>query len=382
MKKVMLDTMILTIANGPTKIWGNKSYWNPSVEGLINNPSANHGARLFTKYICNMPKNKNYYPRLTITSRWNYRQRRYETPLKIEFSAPKILFGNNVNELKNEDFDTFIETLQAKLKEMGVRLFKKELENAPVTVAHFSKNIQLSNNYTPSQVIKTLNKLEIKRQLQLNSKRFQNHGHAIYFDCSSYQIVIYDKVRDLKQTRRHSADKDKINNQLQLFNKLTGDKEEIIRIEVRIVNKQKLNALMKEFDYPTNPTLKDVFNSKLSQSIVNHFWKEITSDKNQYLLTYQQKDPLLTIIDFQKTTGDKFTVAETLTLAHTLQFTKEKGLNGLRNALNTLYSDRTWYRFQKKYVGKLNNIPNQRRHTYIKEIENKLSLFKPYQLTN
>jgi len=378
----MIDTLILTIPNGPMKIWEHKDYWDPSVEGLTNNPSANYGAKLFTKYVCNMPKNKGYYPRLTITSRWNFHLKRYDTPLKIEFSAPKLMFGNNVDELTDTDFDSFIETLQLRLKEMGVMLLKREIENASITAVHFSKNIPLSGHYTPSQVIKVLQKLETTRQLQLNSKRFQNLGHAIYFDCSSYQIVVYDKVKDLNQTQRHSVDKDKIENQLSLFDCLTDKKTEIVRIEVRLVQKQKLNSLLKNLGYQPNPTLREVFNESLSKAVLSYFWQQIASDKNRFLLINQKEDPLTQLINYQKESGKKLSVIETLGLAHALYFANENGLNELRNALATHYSDRTWYRFQKNGLKKLNEIQYNKKYSYIKEVEDQLSSFVPYKMVN
>jgi len=382
MNKVMIDTIILTIPNGPMKIWDKKDYWDPSIKGLTDNPSAHYGARLFTKYVCNIPKSKGYYPRLTITSRWNFRTKRHETPLKIEFSAPKILFGNNVDELCDTDLDDFVDTLQTRLKEMGVMLLKNEIENAKITVVHFSKNIPLSGHYTPSQVIKVLQKLETTRQLQLNSKRFQNLGHAIYFDCSSYQIVVYDKIKDLKQTQRHSVDKDKVENQLSLFEELTDNKTEIVRLEVRLVKKQKLNSLLKKLGYSPDPTLKEVFSEAMSKAVLNHFWEQIASDKNRFLLISQKEDPLTQIINSQKETGKKLSVIETLGLAHALHFANVNGLNELRNSLNTLYSDRTWYRFQGKGLKKLNEIQYNKKYTYIKEVEDQLSSFTPYKMVN
>ena len=259
---------------------------------------------------------------------------------------------------------------------------KREIENASITAVHFSKNIPLSGHYTPSQVIKVLQKLETTRQLQLNSKRFQNLGHAIYFDCSSYQIVVYDKVKDLNQTQRHSVDKDKIENQLSLFDCLTDKKTEIVRIEVRLVQKQKLNSLLKNLGYQPNPTLREVFNESLSKAVLSYFWQQIASDKNRFLLINQKEDPLTQLINYQKESGKKLSVIETLGLAHALYFANENGLNELRNALATHYSDRTWYRFQKNGLKKLNEIQYNKKYSYIKEVEDQLSSFVPYKMVN
>ena len=71
-----------------------------------------------------------YKPRLTLTNRFNHTGRR-EATLKIELSLPKMLFGNNFDELTTSDFEPVTTVLQSRLKEMGVMIFTKILENAP-----------------------------------------------------------------------------------------------------------------------------------------------------------------------------------------------------------------------------------------------------------
>jgi 6-phosphogluconate dehydrogenase (decarboxylating) len=67
-------------------------------------------------------KNGIYKPRLTMTKRFNTTGR-HEATLAIEFSAPKLLYGNNFDELTENDFTLVVELLQSKLKEMGVHFF-------------------------------------------------------------------------------------------------------------------------------------------------------------------------------------------------------------------------------------------------------------------
>lgn len=58
-----------------------------------------------------------YMPRLTMYKRIN----KFGSPiyqLAVEFSAPKMLFGNNFNELQEADFDSLIAKLQSALYEL------------------------------------------------------------------------------------------------------------------------------------------------------------------------------------------------------------------------------------------------------------------------
>src|SRR3989344_2060656 len=76
-----------------------------------------------------------YFPRLTGYKR----QFSQEANVRMEFSVPKLLYLNNLEELEDKDFPTVIEALQERLRTMGVIVTKSVLQNASVSSAHFSK---------------------------------------------------------------------------------------------------------------------------------------------------------------------------------------------------------------------------------------------------
>jgi len=97
----------------------------------------------YSKFIRNPSKAEKetgkYFPRLT-----GYKRRfTTEANVRMEFSAPKLLYLNNLEELQNNDFSKIIEILQERLKTMGILITKSILENAPISSVDFSKNIKL-----------------------------------------------------------------------------------------------------------------------------------------------------------------------------------------------------------------------------------------------
>lgn len=54
-----------------------------------------------------------YYPRLTGYKR-KYRQ---EANIRVEFSVPKLLYMNNLEELEEKDFDEVVSVLRARLRD-------------------------------------------------------------------------------------------------------------------------------------------------------------------------------------------------------------------------------------------------------------------------
>ena len=75
------------------------------------------------KYIRNPTKQELekgfYYPRMTLMQQC-FSDGNFIIKLKIEFSAPKLMFKNNFDELEDKDFDNVVDTLLRKLEEMGI----------------------------------------------------------------------------------------------------------------------------------------------------------------------------------------------------------------------------------------------------------------------
>ncbi len=144
----MIDTVILTIPKSKTVMLspaGERTVWdlqsrNESYSKYIINPSVAQKASGF------------YFPRLT-----GYRRKDditgFSEALRIEFSPPKLLYKNNLDELDEPQFDDVVKALRERLGQMGVKVLTQGIENAMVSAVHYSKNIQLQDGYTAQYVI-------------------------------------------------------------------------------------------------------------------------------------------------------------------------------------------------------------------------------------
>jgi hypothetical protein len=258
----MLDTVILQIDFNKFYI---KEYekFGASKEQILSSKSP------FKKWINNPDKKDAVYkPRLTLIKRG------IRFVLKIEFSAPKLIFGNNIDELDDSDFDLVIKTLRERLQSMGVWIFSANLENSEVISFHPSKNIQLSKGYTANMAIKELNKIDCSKRFDFDEKNYRNNGEVLQFYTRSHSLVIYDKINDLIKPQKRATDKDQTKQQLSIFDYIKTDKQalDILRIEIRLSLKKKMNSVMELMEQKTNPTFKDIFSKNLCQKIVNSYW--------------------------------------------------------------------------------------------------------------
>jgi hypothetical protein len=335
----------------------------------------------YEKYVRNPSKAEKltgkYFPRLTGYKR-HYSQ---NANVRIEFSIPKLLFLNNLDELEDADFPKVIDTLQERLKLMGVRVLQPILENAPVSSVHFSKNIPLENGYTSTHIISELGKINLRKNFDFARTRFINDGQSLYAHPTAHQMVIYDKIADLNKDKKRSIDKDQPLYQRSLFEQFTKETEqpEILRIEIRLNHKQKLNKLLTDFGYKPNPVFKQIFKTEISKRVVIDYWERLVKKRNLGLfsMTQSPKDILQTLFLADKEIKPKQAVY--LFGLHLLS-KDENGMRQLRTIISKRSRDRTWYRIAKDIQQSSELITKNKLRNWVSQIDNSLNLYKTYKI--
>ena len=286
-----------------------------------------------------------YFPRLTGFKRKQRREFEWETSIKIEFSVPKLLYQNNLDELTDADFPAVIDALHERLKLMGVVINPRDLISAPVKAVHYSKNIELENGYTSQFVISELNKINLNKRFDMTRARYMNDGQSLYAYTVSHSLVIYDKIADLIRDKKRAIDKEQPPQQLALFTELTKKEQprEILRFEARLSQKQKMNALFKELGFNPNPTFEDVFSTAKSKAVVNYYWNKMVENGGTLLFgnTLTPKDLLKQVLLADKKAKLKEAVYRTGLL---LLMREGNGMRELRSILSKRTNERSWYR--------------------------------------
>jgi len=293
----MIDTIVLTLKTGMFTILDHDKF-SPSTKGLYDASTGYYRLGGRANITCKQNPTPNelkqgiYKPRLTVTKRIN-RERNFEITLKIEFSIPKLLYGNNFDELTDTDFPAVIQKLKAVLKEMGVYLFEKNLVNAPVSSVHYSKNIALTDYTTPYTYLSQLNKLNINMRLDTNRTDFRNEGHSFKYRANSFEVVFYDKIKDLQQAKISEKRAEEKDNALQLglFDILTKRKPlEVLRVEIRLNKRQKISQILRLIGKDIEPTFADIFSQDTAKKVLLHYISEI-EEAYPPLLNYQYDSP-------------------------------------------------------------------------------------------
>jgi len=333
----MIDTIILSIPREKINLTAPNGYQPWTLQSRTN---------VYDKFV-NNPSKKDmesgrYFPRLTAYKRkmsgpgWN-------TSIKIEFSAPKLIYENNLDELIDDQFNMVAIALQNRLREKGVIISIDDLVNAEARSVHYSKNIELQNGYTSQYVLGELGKINLNKRFDMTRARYINDGQSLYAYTKAHSLVIYDKIADLARSPKRAIDREQTLYQLSLFDDLKRSTQEILRIEARLSEKRKMNSLFEKLGFPKNPTFRDVFSTQKSKAILLYYWDTMITKNGLMLFAHAptNKDLLRQIITSRKKMKGK----QAIYLAGLILLARDgNGLRELRSVLSRKIDDRTWYR--------------------------------------
>lgn len=275
----MIDTIALSIQQESFEITDHNKF-NPSTENLYKPNYYRLGNRSNISCVQNPTKKELtegiYKPRLKVTKRM--KKGSFEIVLRIEFSIPKLLYGNNFDEIEDHDFQKIIEILREKLLEMGVVVSKETLINADVSAVHFSKNFILSDYLTPYSIMKEISKINVNRQLDLNKTDFRNEGHCLKFRANNFEVVFYDKKKDLEKSKiseKRAEEKENGMQQSLFLKQIKNNPSEILRMEVRINNRTKLKKIFKDLNLLQCLSFSSICLKENSQKVLIYYFDKI-----------------------------------------------------------------------------------------------------------
>ena len=375
----MIDTVVMILELGKFTI-KDPNKFSPPADLAKNAIRLGKPAR--HKFIYNptkLEKENYYYPRLTLMQQC-FGNGSHITKLKIEFSAPKLVFKNNFSELSDDDFDLVVNTLFKKLDEMAIVTRKDFLINAYVQKIDYSKNIILDDYVTCSMVISELAKVNLNKRLDLTKTDYRNEGMAIVYHSNSFELKIYDKIKDLEQSNKF-GEKRSLEKENQhhpdLFNytDYKAKKLEVLRLEGRFV-RRKLKSLFSKLKIENKITFKDLFKKDISRAVLLHYFAQITRDL--YVMHFDLKniDNLIATIRSQI---PRITPTKILQLIGFIQVVQSIGNRGARVELNL--PNHQWYRIQKE-LKRVESSQRNYKFAAICNLEKKIEAFKPLNMKN
>lgn len=363
----MIDTIVLTIPNTQYRILDPKRfkpYFYPldpySTDERIRFLQENRGLK---QYIQNPKASFRdegiVYPNLRIDERM--RSGIYSSDLKVSFSCPKVIWGHSFEEITEAYFKSLIETLQIRLREMGVEVSNETLKNAVVHTLHYCANILFPSEEEARMFLSRLYKTSLKAWFENNNKSFANDGNAVRFHTDIFEIVFYLKYYDVLEKGNRSVGRKTTLQEKETAKRLLkeGKIPPVVRIEIRMngtrpVRNHLRAALGIDKQYWT---FGEVFNSLHSRKTLKYYWDQIIDDPVNYicLTTVSDQDVCEKVVN--KYTDEKIKgIAESLGLFY---LTRSLGVKRIKALTILRQNPKAWYDKRKKIIFFARRFVNQ-----------------------
>jgi hypothetical protein len=378
----MLDTVVLTLDRRQFEVLQPERF-SPSAKGLLVSPYYPLGARGNFACVQNPTKADlqagRYLPRLTLAKRKI--PSGFALTLRIEFSAPKLVFGNNFDELESRDFGKVLVALHRTLAHMGVGVSTDVLRQARVSAIHYSENIAFIDYTSCSMVMNELDLIDLNNRLDLSRTDYRNNGHAIRYHANSFEVTFYDKLKDLEKARysRKRAIEQDHGAQLEMFGKRDAlpKQLEVLRMEARLGTRTKIKTLLKRTGTSAEPTFEALFNADIARSVLEHFWANVRA---RLPLTYKSdrlrpEDSLSALAYSAKGTAKVGKLLQQLGCA---VLVSSVGIRGASAALSRHCSPRSWQRYKRE----LKRLPVREAGGFraLKQVDQALTRFEPLRM--
>jgi hypothetical protein len=290
-----------------------------------------------------------YLPRLQYIERPRTQSRDKSYELNMELSLTKLYFGNNFSELTDDMFSAVITVLSEQLAAIyNVSVSPTEIEQSLVSRIDYSKNTIFTDRTPVSTIINTLATADVPKTYDMQKTNFKNGGQILHIHANNSDVVMYDKVADLRQAKVSEKRTHEGDNYTQLHLIEEFDKNPNITIprwEIRLNNRRKISQQLETIGVSVDLRFSHLFSTDISRKILLLHWQkiidqiphtEINADTaTQILVSYKQTDPDM-----------KFAKASALTLMQLLR-REAQGERAVRNIIEGLFGTVQYYRLKK-----------------------------------
>ncbi len=351
----MIDTVVLNLEwRKDFKIMeGCYKLFSPDVTNFFKPPYVQFGMRKSVKADRNpTAKDKrdgNYMPRLTLFKA----VRRGSIPiiLNVEFSAPKIIFNDNFNEITESDFEYLCVQLQRKLYNMGIVLKDRDtLKNALVSTVHYSKNITLTDYSTAYEVLSDIEKCNFTARKQSDRQKYRGGGEAVHFYSRKWGLCIYDKLNEHQRSKLSESGLLEKDNycQLSLFDeKPLVNPFQMIRYEIRYIGRPQIGKSLKDTGItPSSLTFYNLFCENIAKTMLRHELAKLRDSYPTINLSEKTSSQLMMELSVQNPKVQIGTILQALAYKTLIDDTGSRDIRKMGN-----FSSQQWYNLNKKING-------------------------------
>lgn len=294
-----MDTVIIKIY-GPRKFQiANKTWFLPELtkrEFFQLSPTEKQSERLYLRhFVFKPPHTDGYLPRIEIFETLNKDRDDVRYILKAEFSVPKLLYGDSLQEVSENDLERVLYAFRKALGGAGIVVESNVIANARVSAVHFCKNVRLPRHIQMQEILEELQRMDISKVVDITKKEFKHGGQSLQIYSGTREWVFYDKVADAMRPKIKRKDKGRIVRERGVIERHKLQDQEVFRYEYRIKLAQSVERCVNAALGRTPKTavlFKDLFTPDLCRLAVLNSWRELIQRPENQLALLAPSDVL------------------------------------------------------------------------------------------
>ena len=198
--------------------------------------------------------------------------------LKIQFSAPKLLFGNSLEEVVESDCDRVITKLKSTLSSIKIDVKEADIAGATVSGVHFCKNLFLPKDIHMREIQDELGRMDISKVEDVSAKQHKNGGRVLNVYSGTIEYSFYDKISDCMRPKNKRIDKGFMDHEREVVLSHGLQDSEAFRYEYRLKKTQTvrrdINRILDR--KPLVPVVfADLFTRGLYRAMILKTWQGI-----------------------------------------------------------------------------------------------------------
>lgn len=349
-----MDTVVIKI-QGPRKFTiANKSWFLPELTSRRFHELSDTEKQSIRRYLrafrFEPPEKSAYLPKITIYEALNADRDEVLYTLEAAFSVPKLLYGNSVQEVSENDLEKVLHAFRTTLARAGIGIESNNIATARVSQVHFCKNVLLPPEIRMQEVLADLKRTDISKAVDITQKEFKHGGQVLHIYSQTVERVFYDKVLDATRPKGKRKDKGRVEKEREIIDRYGLAHREIFRYEYRLKKNQTLKSDVNTAlgrPYETRVLLKDLFEPSLCKTILLKSWRDlIQRPENQLALLGPTDDLtlLLHIMDGARKQSTAHSMNRAFTSYGLTRAIRDHGAKEVRRAVfaswNTDHSER------------------------------------------
>ena len=215
--------------------------------------------------------------------------------LKAEFSIPKLLYGDSLQEVSENNLESVLDAFKRALGDAGIIIEKTSIANARVSAVHFCKNVHLPREIHMQEILEELQRMDISKVVDITKKEFKYGGQSLQIYSGTREWVFYDKVADAMRPKIKRKDKGRVTRERWIIERHGLQDKEVFRFEYRIKLAQSVERCINTTLGRTPKTIvlfKDIFTANLCKLVVLNSWREIIQRPENQLALLAPDDNL------------------------------------------------------------------------------------------